>query len=340
MVVRCVRAEAAAASRLAGHSEYVGLLRGHLETDLSFKVDGTIELIGPDTNSPDWHEGTRIYKTNLLARLNQKNFTAAVADAKAKQVLYAGILRRTKELLESRMVSQQELDLAVANFNSANATLDRANEALAESTIYPPYDGVIVARLANAGETVMAMASRPVLRVADQTRMAIDLGVPDKLIGRITNHLRVPVRVSSLEGLSLTGEVTEVGVAAKPGTRLFKVVTELTNHCDLASPQTNFLKSGMSAMVDFSAAESLPTNAVVVPLSALVASTGTNGPQELAVFVVADGHARQRRVETGEIIRSSIVITTNLHPGELVVTAGASTLVDGMAVDARPEEEL
>jgi RND family efflux transporter MFP subunit len=332
LVVRCVKAAPAGPALLAGRSQYVGILRGHLETDLSFKVDGTLELIGPAEGAEDWHEGVPVRKGELLARLTPRDFKAAVADANARLVLNESVLKRTQELKDSSMVAQQELDLAIANRNSSQAALDRAEQSMKDSEIVAPYAGVIAARLAHAGETVIALASRPVLRVADQSSMAIDLGVPDKLIGGITTGMKLPVRISAREGLSLTGAVTEVGVSAKPGTRLFKVVVELSN-------TNGWLKAGMSATVDCSPAQALPAGAVVVPLSALVGRAASNGPAALSVFVAADGRVREKRVETGDLIGSSIIITSGLKPGDEVVTAGAGTLFDGAAVEARRNDE-
>ncbi len=328
VVVRVVRVAPPTPADAAGGAQYVGILRGHLETDLGFKVDGTLERIGPAEGGSDWREGTPIRKGQPLAKLVPRDFEAAVADANSRLVLSESVLNRTRDLFASQMVSQQELDTAIANRASATAALERAKQALADSQIVAPYDGVIVARLARAGETIMALANRPVLRVADQTRMEIELGLPDKRIGRIAPGLAVPVRVSAYEGLSFTGRVTEVGVSAKPGTRLFSVITELPN-------AEGKLKAGMSATVDFSNAGAPPNGAVRVPLSALLARAATNGSTELLVFVVEAGRARERRVETGDILGSSILVTEGLRPGEVVVSAGAGLLHEGAPVDAR-----
>jgi len=56
--------------------------------------------------------------------------------------------------------------------------------------------------------------------------------------------------------------------------------------------------------------------------------------------VDTDGKAHERPVKTDDLLRSSIVVTDGLKPGDQVVTAGASTLYDGAPVDARAEEKL
>jgi len=51
------------------------------------------------------------------------------------------------------------------------------------------------------------------------------------------------------------------------------------------------------------------------------------------VFVVDSGKALRRAVKTGDIIRSSIIITDGLKSGEVVVTSGASFLYDEQPVE-------
>ena len=70
-----------------------------------------------------------------------------------------------------------------------------------------------------------------------------------------------------------------------------------------------------------------------------MSSAKGGAPNQLAVFVVeADGKAHERAVKTDDIMRSSIVVTDGLKPGEKVVSVGASTLYDSAPVDARPVE--
>ena len=162
--------------------------------------------------------------------------------------------------------------------------------------------------------------------------MSVELGLPDRLIGRLTPGKEVNVVVSGLEGLPpFRGRVSEVGVAASGEGRLFRVVIKLPNPDGL-------LRSGMTARIHVGDTPSAPPGAVGVPLSALVtvtpqAGAKASGQQPLAVFVAQDGKAVSRRVKTGDILNSSIIITEGLRAGERVVTSGASFLYDGAPIE-------
>ena len=101
------------------------------------------------------------------------------------------------------------------------------------------------------------------------------------------------------------------------------------------------LRSGMTATVAFDEPSRVPSEAVLIPMSALISPSAalSNDPNQLAVFVVNDsGHSHERLIQTGDFVRSWIIVTEGLRSGERVVTAGASTLYDGATVIARAED--
>lgn len=320
-------AEAAPSHRRA---QYVGILRGDRETDLGFRVAGTLELIGPPGDPEGWREGTTVTRGQELARLVRTDFVSAVADAQAWTNVHDRAFLRTEKLFSQGTVSSEELDLARARRDSARAALRKAEQALADATLSAPWDGVLLARLASAGETILP--GRIVLRIADLTTLSLEIGVPDTVVNAIHPGQALPLEVSSFEGRPFRGLVSEVGVAAKEGSRLFKVALKVPN-----DDPTRRLRAGMSATVDFARLQPPPPGAVAVPLSALV-TAASGDARRLAVFVLeAGGVVREREIETGDLIGSSVVVTRGLTAGERVVTFGAANLADGMAVDARPE---
>lgn len=310
---------------------YIGLVRAENETELGFKVGGILERIGPEPGR-HWGEGDRFDKDQVLAQLVQVDFVAERDSAAARRDLAESRLARAEQLRRDGAISPQEYDTLKAARDEAVAAFERARQAWLDSTLRAPFAGHVLARLASAGETVLP--GRPVLRIADLSVMSVELGVPDRLVGQIRPGQRLPLTVHTLEDRRFEGEVAEVGVAAREGSRLFKVVLKVPN------PERR-LRSGMTASVSLAPPREARGDAVLVRLSALVGRSapgdGTANLPSLAVFVVDDqGIARERPVRTDEIIRSSVVITEGVRPGERVVVVGAAQLYDGARVDARP----
>ena len=255
---------------------------------------------------------------------------SALSSARARAELTSKTLERFRKLRENDAISQQELDVTEADWRTAQSQLDQAEQNLRDSRLVAAKDGVVLARYVNSRVTVSPGQS--VLRLADTSMMSVELGLPDRLIARLSPGKEIPVQVSGLEGLPpFQGRVTEVGVAASSEGRLFRVVIKVPN------PE-GLLRSGMTARINVGDTPSAKPGTVCVPLSALVTlvSEGDSPAQsqaQLGVFVVEGGKAIRRAVKTADILNSSIQITAGLRAGEQVVTSGASFLYDGAPVE-------
>ena len=331
--VRATTVESFDKVRRDGDASYLASVRFDNETDLSFKVGGIVVGIGPEAGH-DWDEGTPVKAGTVLAELNQVDFTNALISARARAELTAKVLDRFRKLHAADAISQQELDVTEADWRTAQAQLDQAKQNLRDSRLVASKDGVVLARHVNSLVTVAP--GQRVLRFADTSLMSVELGLPDRLIGRLTAGQEVEIEVSGLEKLPpFRGRVSEVGVAASSDGRLFRVVVKVRN-------PNGLLRSGMTARIHVEDSAIADANAVCVPLSALVTlpsgdSANRKDQSQLGVFVIENGKAMKRAVKTGDIFNSSIVIAEGLRPGERVVTSGTGFLYDGAPVEVTTE---
>ncbi|MCC6233463.1 MAG: efflux RND transporter periplasmic adaptor subunit [Verrucomicrobiales bacterium] len=302
---------------------YLATVKGRNQLTLSFRVPGIVDRIGPGPGQGDWEEGVSVAAGQLLAQLKPTDFLAASNSAAAQANLDRLQLERAQRLLREGAASQQDYDRAVAASRASDAALELRRQDLIESRITAPFAGTILKREVSAGETIGA--GRPVLTVADLSEVEVEVGIPDRLIGSLRVGSTVPVSLSALGEGALDGVVKEVGVAAQEGSRLFRVVIRLPN-------LDRRIRPGMAASVHLEEGGGRPQG-VLVPLSSLVARSD----RDLAVFVVSNGVARERRVRTRDILRSSIVVTEGIRAGETVVVAGASQLYDGAQVEVAEE---
>src|SRR5882757_10165400 len=219
---------------------YIAMVRAENETDLGFKVGGIVDSIGPEPGS-DWNEGTPVKLGTMLARLKQPDFINALNSAKAQAELTTKQFERFRKLREADAVSQEELDVSEANYHTAQAQLDQANQNLQDSQVRASVDGVVLARHVNSGVTVAA--GQPVLRFAENNVMRVELGLPDRLVAFFSRGKEVDVEISAFEGKPpFHGRVSEVGVAASQDGRLFRVVIKVSN-------PDRVIRSGMTATV-------------------------------------------------------------------------------------------
>src|SRR6266404_5721121 len=329
MAVQTDTAKSMDTLRSGDSAAYIAMIRAENETDLGFKVGGIVDIIGPAPGS-DWNEGTLVKTGTVLARLKQPDFVNALNSAKAQAELTTKQFERFRKLREADAISQEELDVSEANYHTAQAQLDQANQNLQDSQLRASIDGVVLARHVNSGVTVAA--GQRVLRLAQNNIMRIELGLPDRLVAFFSPGKEIDVEISAFEGRPpFRGRVSEVGVAASQDGRLFRVVIKVAN-------PDGVIRSGMTATVRIGDPAPLSPGEVLVPLSALVTFASPSQSRiaessQLAVFVVDGGKALRRPVKTGDIVRSSIIITEGLKRGEVVVTSGASFLYDGQLVE-------
>jgi RND family efflux transporter MFP subunit len=324
--VKYVVAETVAAIPQDPGAVFLGMIRGDPETSLSFKVNGQLAQIGRTADGDDWKQGEFVHAGDVLAQVDTANFVNAVTAARARAELARANFARSAELFAAANVAQGEYDAVRAQRDMANAELAQAEQSLRDTTLRAPYDGVVLARLARAGE--FASAGRPVLVLGNFRRVQLELGVPDGVLGRLTLGSRHEIIVSAYEGAPFTGEVSEIGMAADPVSRLFRVVLKIDN-------PDGRLKSGMTANVRLGSQPAASTHIVAIPLSALVATPQAGGT---AVFLAGeDGRVHLRAITTAEIVRSSILVREGIRAGDKVVTRGAGQLTDGMPVAAQPE---
>lgn len=310
----------------AGAAVYTGEVRARHETDLAFRVGGKIAARLVDV-------GAEVKPGQPLARLDPADLALAAqaaraqlaaaesdfATARAERERYAG-------LLERKFVSPTAFE---ARDNALNAARGRLEQARAQSSLsgnqasYGQLSseraGVVTAVLAEAGQVVAA--GQPVLRVARPEEKEVAIAVPESRVAELRRAKTLAVDLWAEGKTRLRGELRELAPAADTSTRTYAARIRIID----APPETGL---GMTArvLVDAPADDS-----VLVPLAAVI-DLG-QGPR---VRLVEQGKVISRPVQVARFREDGAVLASGVAPGETVVAAGATRLVDGEAVTARP----
>src|SRR5208337_1419546 len=105
-------------------------------------------------------------------------------------------------------------DAAHAGRTQAEAGVSEAKTAMGFTKIRAPFDGLLVAKLADAG--AMASPGVPLLVVEDPSRFRLEASVDESQIGMVRLGASVPVVLDSLGGQAITGKVVQIVPAADP----------------------------------------------------------------------------------------------------------------------------
>jgi len=263
---------------------------------------------------------------------------AALKAAEAGAELARATEQRYRQLLKDQSVTRQELDEVAARTRQAEAGLSQsmamaeasrhqveqtqaalaaAQVAGADARVMAPYDGVVTARLAEAGD--LAAPGRPLLTLARTGALRVDATVPESHAGAVAVGSGVRVAVDALGSSGFDAKVAAVAPASDPASRSFLVKIAITG--------ANGVQPGMFARVFLPMGQE---QVLAIPAAAVVRRGQLTG-----VFVVdKDNTARLRLIRTGRQFGPTVEVLSGLAEAERFVSAPGPAVVDGVRVEA------
>jgi len=272
------------------------------------------------------------------------NRVAEVAAAKVALELAEKNLRRAEKLIESGDVSRSfydeqrarrdqlkeqyevalaqarqnyaAVDVARTNIANAQAALALARKSLSYAVIPAPLDGFVSERTADLGEYVSPQ--QKVVTIVRTNPLRIRIDVPEQAIPEVKVGQSVSITTSAWPDKNFAGRVARIAPNVSATSRTLTVEAEIEN-------RSNALKPGQFATVRILEERAEP--AVLVPARAVINEAGVS-----RLYVIKNGHAEQRLVQTGQTEGDLIEIRSGVAADELVATSNLEQLTDGIAV--------
>jgi membrane fusion protein (multidrug efflux system) len=285
-----------------------GTLRADEGVELQAETNGKIVSI-------NFAEGAHVRRGDLLMKLNDAELRATLQRAAYKRELAEIRERRLAKLLETKSVNQQDYDVALSEVSVQRAEVALVEAQIAKLEIRAPFDGVVGLRFVSEGAFVNATTRIATLQRLDHLK--IDFSVPEKYAGRIRIGAPVAFTVAGGEHKA-RGEIYAFDPRIDVMTRTVLIRALCPN------PDGRLLP-GAFANVEVVLDE--VKDAIVVPAVAVVP-----GLTDKNVFVVRDGKAERRSVETGLRTETVVHILSGLQPGDVVITSGLQQLRAGSPV--------
>ena len=208
-------------------------------------------------------------KTNLISELNTAKANLASAESTLKYEL--ANYNRYKTLYKKGLVSADDYDNALLNYNKAKEAVASSRETVAKAqtnlgyaTITSPIDGVVLSKSVEEGQTVAASFNTPELFTIakDLTNMQVVADVDEADIGDVKNGERVKFTVDAYPDDTFEGTVTQVRQQATTTNNV------VTYEVVISAPNAELkLKPGLTANVTIYTAER--QNVLSVPTKAL-----------------------------------------------------------------------
>jgi RND family efflux transporter MFP subunit len=235
-------------------------------------------------------------------------------------------LARMQRLLAAQLATNADLDTAEKNVAASRAALEALGGGHAPpSELRASEDSVVVEVMAAAGTLVQA--GQAALTIAPAGAVVARVGFEPEDMPNLSESAEVRLEPLFGDGKAepAHARISHLHQAVNPATQL----VELLLRVDEPPP---WMVAG--AKVRAAAVTRRAENAVLISHDALLERDGHTG-----AFVVEDGRARWRTVEVGLANDALAEARSGLRAGERVVTAGRTSLEEGMRVRTPGEPE-
>lgn len=293
--------------------EFGGSFKPFREANLSARMPGKIKKI-------HYREGATVPKGSLIVTLSGEMAEAAEAELEAVEKDYG----RVKDLVDSGVLPQQQLDHLEAKLNASKAKVRMTKENM---EIIAPFDGMVAEHMLREGEEFMLINpgltpgfshANGIIRFMDLNKLFLEIQVDEKELPLIQKIKDIEVVADAYPDTKIKGKIysTETLVSVISRTAVVKI--EINNAKKLIKP-------GMFGRVKISLPE---VKAVMVPRLSVMRQAGTN---QYRLFVIENNTAVLKNIEIIEDLGEFYAVK-GISSGEAVVSAGKTKLRDGVSV--------
>jgi membrane fusion protein, multidrug efflux system len=295
---------------LVDEVEALGTTRAREAVEITPRISSIVTAIR-------FREGELVQANQVLVELDNAEERAALAEAQARVIDSRAQFRRSRELLESRTVSEQQVQQLEAIMNADEARLRAAEARFEQTLVRAPFAGRVGLREISPGGLVnpgMIMTT-----LDDLASVRLDFTVPETFLGVLETGMGIVARSVAFEGREFGGQVTTINTRVDPVTRAITIRADLPNDDGL-------LKPGMFLTVRLAGQSRLR---VVIPEAALV----PEGDRQF-VYTVRDDRAWRTDVVVGRRMRGEVEILEGVRAGDLIVVEGTQRVAHGGRVTA------
>ena len=288
-----------------------GTLEANEEIELRTEVSGVVEQI-------NFEEGGFVTKGQSLVKVNDIELRAQLRQVQTAQGLSSENARRAKLLLEKEAISQEEFDIATADFKSAQAQVQLIQAQLSKTTIRAPFSGKIGLRSISKGSYISPTTL--IAKLVNTSQLKITFSIPEKYAQTMKANQSLTFTTSgSKEVYNAKIYAIEPSIETESRTLKIRAITE---------NKDGKLIPGTFANVSLPLAKL--ENALLVPTEALIPIQ--NGKK---IFVSVNGKAKEIIVETGARTDKDILITSGLKAGDTILTSGVMSLKNDSPVKVK-----
>lgn len=292
-------------------------------------------------------EGDRVKTGQVIARLEDSDVRAQLAQAEASLQLSKADLRnaeqslaRNRMLRDSAFVSQAGLDSAESHYLQvksgiavAQAAVEGAQVALENTVIRAPFDGTVLTKNADVGEVVAPLAASAfskaaVVTIADLRSLQVEADVAESNLGGVSVGQPCEIVLDAYPDKRYPGYVAKIVPTADRAKATVQVKVAFRSYDSRVLPE-------MSAKAHFLPVRSTATAADTQPLLTIPQSAVAERNGRTVAYTVDHGRAVEVPVTVGRRVGMSVAVLQGLAVGTLVIDSIGERVQPGVSVTVR-----
>jgi RND family efflux transporter MFP subunit len=323
-------------------------------SDVGVKVGGRIAAL-------KFEEGTRVRKGAVIAEIEHAEIDAQLeaarrAVAEAEAALVQNIAARDEDVRNverqrqlardgitttatltgaeaAAAVSAARVKSAEAAIASARARVRVAEEALENTNVRAPFDGVVIKKRAEVGETVSpfgvagqaAREGGAIATIADLAELEVQTEVSENNVAKLKPSMPAEVKLRAYDDRPYKGRLRQIFPSADRAKAIVEVRVTILDADAFVKPEMTASVTFQEPKTDDAAAGAAPA-AAPVTLLLKRAVQETNGQR--TVWVVNGSTVVRRAVTLGPERLDQVEVKNGLLPGETVVLNPPAGLSD------------
>ena len=293
----------------------------------AIQVAGTVKAYEDVNISPEeggvvkeWkvQKGQNVRKGDVILVLKDEVIKASYEAAEAQYKMAELTLSKQKEVFDQQGISELQYKNIEYTRDAAKANADLMKARWERTRIYSPIDGIVDNIIPNEGE--FAPPGVPITRVVNMSTIKIQTEVPEIYSAAVSVGTQAIITIDALPGHTLKGKVSFVSSTVSSANRT--MITEI-----LIPNTIRKIKPDMVAKVKLLRETKL--NALLVSDN-IIQLVDRN---RSIVYVENGGKAEERNLKLGGRQGNMVEVLEGLKPGDRLIVAGYSKLVNGTPVN-------
>jgi RND family efflux transporter MFP subunit len=302
--------------KVAGGFSINGAFSPYKEVSIAAETQGQI-------NSINSKAGDLVLEGQVLASINNKINASELRLAEFNLEKSKKDVIRFEQLSENNAATMQQFETAKQVYETALSTYLSAKEIYDNSIIKAPFYGIITKRYIEKGSYLTSGTTA--FDIVDISKLKFTVKLTAEEIEKVKKDEIVKVSADAYPGLLFDGKIKIVAPSADASKR-FEVEVELNNRKD------KLIRPGMFGAVQFE--NSSDKEQLIIPRNAIAGSI-----QNSEVFVIEGNIAKLRKIIPESVTDKDVIVKKGLKAGDIVVTSGQISLVDGSKIRLLKDEE-